>query len=749
MTAYRIKTDAQETLHIADGDTVTVYAGVSIIDPSVTAHSASEDANPDNYSGIQNEAGGHNHITILGTVEGHAGVFLDQGSNYVLIGDGGYAYGANSGVEFYDGGFNVLTILAGGKCESDIYGAWFGAHPHVDPNELPNSGNDTVHNAGIIEGDRREALRMALGGNQIVNSGTIVADLRNEEAILIQSNLTDSANQLTNTGTIQAGSGAASVIGGDAALAIDNTGTMTGDIDFGAGNDRYAGSGAVTGIIDGGGGGDKITADGAGGFTLEGGAGADYLRGGASANTFVYNDPTESSGAVFDTIDRFDFAKDAIQVDGADVTAFTALAKASGLAAGGAGVLSAANGVFYLLIDANGVAGYQAGQDYDIKLTHAAHLPGASTYKIAQDSNQGVVIAQDNALTLYAGVQVADPSVNDNVRTGLDIYAGIQDTDGGGNRVTVYGTAEGFVGAWFWLGSNAVSVKSGGTVHGYNAGVEFHDGGNNFLSVEAGGTVSSHLEGVWFGAFPHVDYTTLPDSGFDTVHNAGLIEGERRDAIRMVLGGNHIVNAGAIQADYEDAVHVDSGLADPVNAITNAGTITAGPRGVAIFSGDAAMAVTNTGAITGDIQFGAGADRLGGLGTISGSVFGGDGDDRLAGGTGDVTFSGGNGSDYLRGGTGVATFVYTAATESTGGVAIDTIDAFDFAKDHIQVNGVDVASFATLTRPSDLAAGGAGLIEAANDVVYLLVDANGVAGYQAGSDYDIKLTHAVHIPASG
>jgi hypothetical protein len=376
MTIYRVRADAQHALHIADGDSVTVYAGVSIIDPSITAHSASEDANPADYSGIQDDAGGHNRITILGSAEGHAGIFLDQGSNFVTVGDGGYLYGANSGMEFYDGGDNVLTIKQGGKVESDLYGAWFGAHPHVDPGELPNSGSDTVHNAGVIEGDRREALRMVLGDNRIVNSGTIVADLHGQEAILVQSNLTDPYNLLTNSGTIQAGAGAAAVIGGDAALNIKNTGTMVGDIDFGGGNDRYSGSGSVAGVIDGGDGADKITADGAGGFSLDGGAGADYLRGGAGANTFIYNAATESTGGIaLDTIDRFDFAKDHLQMSGVDVASFENIVRPRDLDSGGAGIITSSHGVYYLLVDANGVAGYQAGEDYDIKLTHALHVP--------------------------------------------------------------------------------------------------------------------------------------------------------------------------------------------------------------------------------------------------------------------------------------------------------------------------------------------------------------------------------------
>src|SRR5262249_53464780 len=151
---------------------------------------------------------------------------------------------------------------------------------------------------------------------------------------------------------------------------------------------------------------------------------------------------------------------------------------------------------------------------------------------------------------------------------GLTIYAGIQDSDGGHNHVNILGTAEGFVGAWFEEGSNAVTVGAGGWAYGSNAGMEFHDGGQNVLTVRACGTVSSHDYGVWYGAFPHDDYTTLPNSGADSINNQGLIEGDRRDAIRMVEGGNHIANSGTIQSNYEDAIHIDSGITDPRNAIT-------------------------------------------------------------------------------------------------------------------------------------------------------------------------------------
>jgi Ca2+-binding RTX toxin-like protein len=368
-----------------------------------------------------------------------------------------------------------------------------------------------------------------------------------------------------------------------------------------------------------------------------------------------------------------------------------------------------------------------------------------TAYKIRQNSDQGVVIAGGDTLTLNAGVSVIDPSVNMNSRQGLDVFAGIQDSDAGANHVSVLGTAEGFIGAWFWLGSDSVTVGDGGHLYGYNAGAEFHDGGQNVLTIRDGGTVDSQLYGVWFGAFPHDDYTTLPDSGSDTIHNAGLIEGERRDAVRMVLGGNHIVNTGAIQSNFEDAIHFDSGLDDPRNVVSNSGHIVAGPHGAAIVSGDAAMTVANSGTIAGDIQFGAGADRFSGAGSVSGTIFGGDGADRLIGGTGDVSLCGGAGADVLEGGTGATTFVYTAVSDSAVG-SLDSILGFDFAKDHIEIGGVDLTGFAHLARPHDLAVGGAGLLAGAGGTSYLVVDANGVAGYQAGADFEIKLVHPLDTP---
>jgi Ca2+-binding RTX toxin-like protein len=368
-----------------------------------------------------------------------------------------------------------------------------------------------------------------------------------------------------------------------------------------------------------------------------------------------------------------------------------------------------------------------------------------TSYTIAQDNSETLQIDDGDTVLVDTGVLIVDPSVELNTRTGLTDWAGIQDTDGGDNRLAVFGTVEGFVGTWLWEGSDTVSVGAGGEIYGFNAGAEFHDGGHDLLDVKAGGEVASTLYAVWFGAFPHYDYTTLPLSGFDTVDNAGLIEGVDREGIRMVFGGNHVVNSGTVMSHLGPAIMLDSGVDDPRNFVTNTGRLDGGSLGSAIVSGDAPMTVSNDGSIVGDVQFGAGDDRFTGSGTIAGTLYGGAGNDHLVGGAGATSFCGGAGADYLQAGSGVNTFIYNAPSDSTEGSGVDTIDGFDFAKDHIVIAGVTLASFDHIDALSQLQPGHAALIESAGGVWHLVVDANGISGYQAGADYMITLTHPLHL----
>ncbi|HEY1706647.1 MAG TPA: FG-GAP-like repeat-containing protein [Rhizomicrobium sp.] len=143
---------------------------------------------------------------------------------------------------------------------------------------------------------------------------------------------------------------------------------------------------------------------------------------------------------------------------------------------------------------------------------------------------------------------------------------------------------------------------------------------------------------------------------------------------------------------------------------------------------------------------------------------GGDGEDTVIGGPDNDEIHGGMGKDLLIGGGGNDTFVYHSVAESTGKTA-DTIRGFDPAHDKIDlpvaVTAIDpIVRSGTLDHAdfnSDLkAAIGSAQLGAHHAVLfsasagdlaghlYLVVDANGVAGFQANADYVIQLQLAAN-----
>ena len=121
---------------------------------------------------------------------------------------------------------------------------------------------------------------------------------------------------------------------------------------------------------------------GSAGDRLTGGSGADILSGGAGNDMFSYGSASESTSTGYDTVIGFDTAKDAFDlffgVTGIDPTVSsgtlstasfdTDLASAlSGLGSHHAILFTPTAGSLaghtFLVVDANGVAGYQAGAD--------------------------------------------------------------------------------------------------------------------------------------------------------------------------------------------------------------------------------------------------------------------------------------------------------------------------------------------------------------------------------------------------
>jgi len=164
----------------------------------------------------------------------------------------------------------------------------------------------------------------------------------------------------------------------------------------------------------------------------------------------------------------------------------------------------------------------------------------------------------------------------------------------------------------------------------------------------------------------------------------------------------------------------------------------------------------------------AGGDTLYGHGGKD-SLNGGSGNDTLTGGDGKDNLTGGTGKDVLDGGKGADVFVYAGASDSTG-TAHDIVKHANFAADRfdvpVAVSGIDsLVAGGTLTKAhfdSNLAAAADAAHLGAHHAVlftpdsgnlsgktFLIVDQNGVAGYQSGGDLVIDITGAINLGSLG
>ena len=142
-------------------------------------------------------------------------------------------------------------------------------------------------------------------------------------------------------------------------------------------------------------------------------------------------------------------------------------------------------------------------------------------------------------------------------------------------------------------------------------------------------------------------------------------------------------------------------------------------------------------------------------------IFGGTAGDTITGGSGADYIFGGNGGDTLNGGGGADIFFYDAAVQSSS-TNYDRLLDFNFASDRIQISGqvhdtyatVANGALSTATFDANLASalnaqliGGRAVFFTPNSgtlagQTFLVVDANGVDGYQAGADYVFQLPNA-------
>jgi len=142
-------------------------------------------------------------------------------------------------------------------------------------------------------------------------------------------------------------------------------------------------------------------------------------------------------------------------------------------------------------------------------------------------------------------------------------------------------------------------------------------------------------------------------------------------------------------------------------------------------------------------------------------IFSGAGNDVLFGGTGDDVIFGGGGRDTLAGGAGADTFVFNEASDSASR-NYDTIVGFERGTDTIEVNGQSYGNYLDVTGgrldddsfdrdlsnalSTSLNGNAAVFFDAADGnhagQTFVVINANGVDGYQAGADLVIHLQPA-------
>jgi Ca2+-binding RTX toxin-like protein len=263
---------------------------------------------------------------------------------------------------------------------------------------LDNGGSDTVDGGG---GDDTMQMRGAFGTTDRIDGGNGIDTVRlNADYFIV---FTEEMLKSVETVTLSQGKDyVLHFVPGNVSkdgLAVDGSMLHAGALEvyMDRGARGFTATGGDRPDIFGGAKGDDTFTGNDGGDRLSGGGGADRLAGGAGRDVFVYGGAKDSTGSRFDAIADFDSDHDVFELDvavaGVDAafkggelsaTHFNAqLEKAVGEAVLGAGhavLFTPEAGDFdgrtFLVVDANGAAGYQGGKDLVILFEDASRLDG-------------------------------------------------------------------------------------------------------------------------------------------------------------------------------------------------------------------------------------------------------------------------------------------------------------------------------------------------------------------------------------
>jgi Ca2+-binding RTX toxin-like protein len=633
------------------------------------------------------------------------GIYITGGSNQIT--NAGYVYGDVIGIDCDSG--NVTggnSLINTGTVQCNAYND-FGVNM--------TGGHNSINNSGLIAGNL--AIQLASGSgdalNTIVNSGQIVGS-NPWAAYAIATG--DAATQISNTGSITG-----KVAFGNGNDTITNKGTIDGDITFGSGSDVYDGTlGSISGTVHSGTG-QGLFYGGAGTDSFDMSAGGTYvIKGNGGQDTFTLGANLFSG----DKIDGGD-GEDTVVLSG-DYSAgiafsYSTMVNVENIVLGG--------GHSYNLSPAN--ATVAAGQTLTID---GSQLFPTDVMTVHADHET------DGYFNLLGGAGADTFIFRAAYFSNNDIIDGGQGTD-----ALTFTTAGTFAASDF---DNVGRIETINLANGTN-NLTLPDSlastaANGTLTVH-GGTGNDTIDGsAVLTSFDSLIF--VPGSGNDTLKGGA---GDDIFNFGASLTAADRVNGGAgsdtvsLNGDYS------GGLTLVAATITNVETLSfAAGHSYSISTDDATVAAGKTLTVK--------ANALSASDTLS--------FDGSAETNGSFIFKGGLGGDTFTGGAAADTFVYGSAAPSTS-IHYDTIDAFNFSSDRFDtpggagtVTGIDTAlntgGLSTASFDGDLATALSGHLSAHHAMLFtasagtlsgetfLVVDLNGTAGYQSGGDLVVHLAGA-------
>ncbi|MGA0602277.1 FG-GAP-like repeat-containing protein [Caulobacter sp. KR2-114] len=684
-SSLAIEADETWTTPVADG--VTVIAGPSY--PIYALSNAGTITSSGGLNGARSVAGDFlsftNTGTVTATVTGDDSQLSFNQAHYQIYGISGGGY--DDAVAVVAEGYSVLTnsglIKANAQAGAADAAAWSVIHnsgtiaavsselyaigaaaPTVDNSAsgvisadgvlaaygiAVNGGGETLDNEGLISavahGGKSYGVFVTYGGgaSNIVNNGTITADVAIETSVVVNYGVMtiDNGGQINGQILLDLTQGG----GGSWQDLVLNHGAINGDIHLGGERDVYIGTGGQEQGVVYGEDGDDLLVGGAGADHLDGGtgddilqgaAGADILTGGAGHDTFVYRSLADSTAAGFDTITDFETG-----VDHIDLTALS-VSSVDLVASGAVTVLTAHTAQGDLVIHVQGAVAQS-----DLLLTPAATVQGTES---------------GDALIAAAGGGTVQGGAGDDLLIGssgndrLDGGAGSDLMFGGaGNDTYVVDATDGSTDVVRELsgqGVDTIEVHLGpyNSVYALPDNVEnltlFTNGGGHELF---GNALDNTITGSAYADIIHGGAGAdrmVGGAGDDTYY----VDDPNDVVVENPNEGTDLVNTTTswVMSDNVEKLTVDP-LAGPVTITGNASanTITGNDAGDVINAGDGDDTVT-TGAGADQIHGGAGADHIvSGLGADV--VYGDDGNDQIWGDQGADVLYGGAGDDHLTG----------------------------------------------------------------------------------------------------